>query len=535
MLIRSSKGLFKKAHESVNTFSSRIVTLLVVGTFSLFFFSLCFYSSQQKSITNDEVAHISGGYMIWRTGDFRINVEHPPLVKLFATLPLLDLDLYAPVEDYDWREALEWHFGRGFLFFYNDADSIALFSRCSIMILGFILGWVVYYWGRRLFNTTGKSYSFFAGVFAATLYFTEPNLIAHSSLVTYDMAFALVTVCTGYFYWALLVRGITLRRIVGFVVCIVVAPLVKVIGILLWFLIFVHLGCICLFGKRKWKVYRKKSLVKTISTVREKISYSMALFLVCAAFCYFAIWASYGFRYEISPGTEKPSAEQIKRYLNSSRFASPVLGHIFRVVQQNRLLPQGYEAVIGHAFMEQTRASFLWGTSNYEGGFYSYFLVTTLLKTPLAHLACFMIAVVILIVQTVALRFPDRKKSFNRAMFYFHRAAIPVYLIVGFFVVLSLSRLNIGHRHILMIIPLECMVAGCCFGLLMPRLRPFWRGVSATVFLVILLLPIRLSYPHYISYFNPLSRLHSIHLFSIFHVSPRYSEIEFQKFSFNSC
>src|SRR3979490_3270921 len=43
----------------------------------------------RKSITNDEVVHIPAGYYHLVAGDFQLNKEHPPLVKMWATLPLL--------------------------------------------------------------------------------------------------------------------------------------------------------------------------------------------------------------------------------------------------------------------------------------------------------------------------------------------------------------------------------------------------------------------------------------------------------------
>src|SRR5207247_4164235 len=39
--------------------------------------------------TFDEAAHLAAGYGYWTTGDFRLNREHPPLLKLYWALPLL--------------------------------------------------------------------------------------------------------------------------------------------------------------------------------------------------------------------------------------------------------------------------------------------------------------------------------------------------------------------------------------------------------------------------------------------------------------
>jgi len=48
-------------------------------------------SVRQNSITWDEDDHIYAGYMSWEHADFGLNPEHPPLVKMLATVPLLKL------------------------------------------------------------------------------------------------------------------------------------------------------------------------------------------------------------------------------------------------------------------------------------------------------------------------------------------------------------------------------------------------------------------------------------------------------------
>src|SRR5436190_6412625 len=46
-------------------------------------------SISRKSITNDEIVHIPAGYYHLVAGQFQLNNEHPPLVKMWAALPLL--------------------------------------------------------------------------------------------------------------------------------------------------------------------------------------------------------------------------------------------------------------------------------------------------------------------------------------------------------------------------------------------------------------------------------------------------------------
>jgi len=50
-------------------------------------------SVHQNSFTWNEDDHIYAGYMTWKHGDFDLNPEHPPLVKLLAALPLRHLPI----------------------------------------------------------------------------------------------------------------------------------------------------------------------------------------------------------------------------------------------------------------------------------------------------------------------------------------------------------------------------------------------------------------------------------------------------------
>ena len=50
----------------------------------------------RESLVFDEGNHSFAGYMMWHTGDYGLNPEHPPLVKLLAALPTLGRQLWVP-------------------------------------------------------------------------------------------------------------------------------------------------------------------------------------------------------------------------------------------------------------------------------------------------------------------------------------------------------------------------------------------------------------------------------------------------------
>jgi hypothetical protein len=115
---------------------------------------LLIHTSRQEAQTFDEATHIAAGYSYWMTGDHKINVEHPPLAKLIATLPLLAMGLRFETTNPHWVQPNQTELGRDFL--YNnarDADSILLAARAPTMLLTLMLGAAIAWWTRRRFGS----------------------------------------------------------------------------------------------------------------------------------------------------------------------------------------------------------------------------------------------------------------------------------------------------------------------------------------------------------------------------------------------
>src|SRR3989338_2460281 len=85
-------------------------------------------SIKNKSITVDEISHLSSGYSKIKTLDFRLNVEALPLVDMLSALPLLFLNPKLPLDHESWVKAKDfefegqyhWEFGNQFFFHYNN-------------------------------------------------------------------------------------------------------------------------------------------------------------------------------------------------------------------------------------------------------------------------------------------------------------------------------------------------------------------------------------------------------------------------------
>jgi len=173
---------------------------LVVATLLILFFGMSVYSMSLKSITNDELTHITSGYSYLKSFDFRMNPEHPPLMKLLAGFPLLFLDPVFPTDHPSWVEGKQWVFGAQFLYFQNDnTDQLIFWARLPMVLIGLLLGFFIFLFAKDLY---GKN----AGYLALFLYSFSPNFLAHTRLVTTDVGLACFSLMTVYFLYKYLIK-----------------------------------------------------------------------------------------------------------------------------------------------------------------------------------------------------------------------------------------------------------------------------------------------------------------------------------------
>src|SRR5580700_8923033 len=72
------------------TYRAIVIVLLAILAVELFM------STRQESQVFDESTHLFAGFEYWKHADFGRNPEHPPLVKLLASIPLLSMGLKEP-------------------------------------------------------------------------------------------------------------------------------------------------------------------------------------------------------------------------------------------------------------------------------------------------------------------------------------------------------------------------------------------------------------------------------------------------------
>ncbi len=358
--------------------------------------------------------------MMHKTGDYGLNPEHPPLVKLFATLPLLGRNLWTPRlqgREFKTEAYLD---GRDFLA-RNDGASQHLVFRMRLCtgLLALALSLVVFLAAQEWFGTG-------AGLIALLLVVFDPNLLANSALVTTDIGVSLFFLLGVYAFYRYVKKSNVLRLLLaGIAAGLLLAT--KHSGILLAPMLLLLIG---------WEVLTAPKGTRAKLALR--LTGAFAAIVVVAVL---VLWSFYGFRY-----AARPAGLQLSTSLHD--YAAP-LGHFSRsgvlTVARLHLLPESYlMGLVDVKRMAQSYPTYILGKV-YPHGQWWYFPFVILVKTTLGMLALVMIAAFAIV--SGRLRKP-RELAFVLIPWF-------VYLAVAI-----LAGMNIGSRHILPLYALAAILAG---------------------------------------------------------------------------
>jgi hypothetical protein len=130
-----------------------VLTLLAV------FAAQLWYHATRTSPVLDEPAHIFAGYRYWECKDFGINPEHPPLVKLLATVPLIARRLPFPDAGCGAQitpKVSGFVQGNEFIV-QNGVDEMVVPARLATALITLILAVVIFLAAREMFGFWGES------------------------------------------------------------------------------------------------------------------------------------------------------------------------------------------------------------------------------------------------------------------------------------------------------------------------------------------------------------------------------------------
>ncbi|MGD0546384.1 MAG: glycosyltransferase family 39 protein [Terracidiphilus sp.] len=421
------------------TISKRWVTLAVIALLAVQAAQVvCIV--HRESITWDEDDHMFAGYMMWKTGDYGLNPEHPPLVKLLATLPLLGEKLWIPRLQNREFKAEAYLDGRDWLARNDGASQRLVFRmRLAAGLLALGLSLVIFFAAREWFGTP-------AALVALTLAVFDPNLLAHSALVTTDIGVSLFILASIYAFYRYVKRPTLLRLLLtGVVAGLLLAT--KHSGILLAPMLLMLIAGEIVVAPRG-------------SRGRVALSLSGA-FAAIVVISVTILWAFYGFRYAARPAGLALSTSLADYAGGLSHFNAAAVLWIAHL----HLLPESYlMGLVDVKLVAQWSPTFALG-KNYEHGQWWYFPAVILIKTTLGLL---------LLLMLTAFAIVSRRLRKGREVVYLLLPAA-VYLAVS-----MLSGLNIGARHILPLYAIAAILAAAGITALAERRRR-WAYIGAAL------------------------------------------------------
>jgi len=447
-------------------------TTVVLCSFAAIFIALTVGSYTRKSATVDEPQHLTAGYTALRLHDYRIDPEHPPFLRLWAALPLLAMrDVHLDTNGVAWQTANGWDYSHHFLYELNDADRLLYRARFMTVLLGILLGVLLFCWARELFG-------FWTAAAVLALYCVEPNILANSSLVTTDFGVACFIFGALYFLWRL-ARELTIGNLAGLVVFFALAQASKFSALLLGPIVLLLLVAHILWGG-SWRCEFVND--GELRSRRAKALTALALVVVLALASYVAVWAAYGFRYgPTAPSTDLTQLRNNPQFLQHVRLVATVANWL----DEHRLLPDSYtQGFILSQVKVQHRSAYFAGEFSRTGWWY-YFPAAFAVKTPLT--------VLFLLCCSLALLAKDRAQWKLDAWF----MALPPAIFLG---AAMAAHLNIGVRHILPIYPFVFLIAGVT----LEKIRARWRPILLLAPIALASLELATVYPDCLAFFNGL-------------------------------
>lgn len=437
---------------------SGVALLLAILSLQLFF------SARRESQTWDEANHIYTGYRTWTDADYGLNPEHPPLVKLLATAPLLWLRPKSP--PLEGRFFKEDAFLRGKEFLYqNDPEKILSFTRTAAATLTLLTAIVLFFGTREMFGTG-------AAFIALTLLAFDPNLLAHGAFITTDVGLACFMFLTVYMFYRSL-RSQSVLRVIIAGACAGLALAVKHTGLLILPILF--LLALCEIALHLFRPEGERLVRYAL-----KIFGSLVLITLIG---WVVLWSSYGFRYEARPNglqLNPPLAEYVKGL-------KPYEAWPISTMARFHILPESYlYGLVDVKLTANYYTSFVLGKV-YAHNVWFYFPVAFLIKST--------VGVLILLLVSLGVVVSGRLKR-GREIFFL---LVPVifYLIVALTV-----GMNIGVRHILVVYVFLYALIGGAAWVLIQQSRKWAYAVG--VLLLLHAASSLMAFPNYIPYANEL-------------------------------
>jgi hypothetical protein len=467
--------------------SNRLINI-IAASLLVFVFIITVFSIKDDSLTYDELSHIPSGYSYLTQRDYRMNPEHPPLIKDLAAAPLLFLNLNFPEDDPVWTQASpavwwnQFDFGTKFLYQSgNDPDKIFFWARIPMIIILILFGWFIFFWAKKLW---GKK----AALITIFLFSFFPTFLAHGRLVTTDIGAAFGAILATYF-WLEFLKNNNKKSLILAGLAFGIAMIIKfsLILILPFFAIITFVYA--------W-------LKNDNEKIKNLLKYSLRAFLAGLIGLVFVIWPIYG--YHVSNYPPERQIKDTKDLLATTRVPESItkLNLLLESNSVTRPLGQYFLGILtatnrtatGNTtyFMEQISAD----------SWRSYFPVVYFIKNPLPFHILTLIA---LLSALWAIKRPFWRNSYSRIKDWIgnHFTEFSMLSFLGIYWATSLaSNLNIGVRHLMPVFPFTILLVSAAIANLLKK--PFLKVKHALLVALLLwqTLSVFIIYPHFLAYFN---------------------------------
>jgi hypothetical protein len=356
-------------------------------------FAQAMFSLPLTSPSFDEPYDVARGYAYARGTDLRMQQEHPVLIDGLGGLALLLMpELTTPDQIPGWSDGHLFQFSQHLLWrLGHDVDKLMFLARLPVVLLAMVLGAVVYRWGVDMFGPP-------AALLALALLVFNPNIVAHARVLSTDLGAACFATVALYLWWRW-VRAPSAGRLAVLAGALGLALAAKTSNLSLLILVAVLTAMRAL--EQRWRWSRVAIAV-----------------VVMGGGALLVLWTLY--RFEFRPAPEWTGV-----------FPVPAAS---------------YWEALGwlQEQMQLGRPAFLAGRYTIWGWWY-YFIVVFLIKTPLPFLILLGLALVLW-----ATRQLRQRPVAGYVLWSFPLA---------YFVTSAFSTLNLGYRHILPAIPAMTLLA----------------------------------------------------------------------------
>ncbi len=456
-------------------FVNSIACLLLI-----FMLIVSILSMKGDSLTMDELAHVPSGYGYMHEQDYRLNPEHPPLLKDLSAVPLLLMDLNFDKQFKAWKQDVngQWSMGWKFIFGSNNpTEKMIFWSRIPMILILMIFGYYIFRWTKELFGPITALLPLF-------LFSFSPTFIAHGRYVTTDVGAAAAFFIATYYFIRWLKNPKKKNLIIAGVVF-GIAQLVKFsLFILIPFLGLILLVWIVVAKKRFWQYVWK--------------------FIIILVIGYLVIFPLY--QYHVLNYPPEKQVGDTEHILGSHSI--PPLANTIIWMADKPILRAYSQYSLGLLMVFQRTAG--GNTTFFLGEVASiawplYFPIVYIIKTPLALQILTIIALLFLAWQIRPRKYS--KKILPHIKKYFTEYAMLIFLAVYWALSIN-SNLNIGVRHVLPTFPFTYILISGQIKRISNHIKAKKIAIGFYLLLTILLGWYAFSsisiFPYYLTHFNEL-------------------------------